>query len=162
MAVFMSFPMRRKSEAIISRSRRVDKSFRVRANRLPAAVPPRGKKSNSEPKEFHAFRTNRDIVPPFFESLSNNLFRRKEIFCPYQARNFAVSARNQSSGRYGVGTGVPQNSLFPASRAAPVWRPPVRRSRRHRPPPFGLPGRAGSFMRVPLPAGPAGELSRSR
>ena len=31
-----------------------------------------------------------------------------------------------------------------------IWLPPVRRSRRHRPPPFGLPGRAGLFVRVPL------------
>lgn len=36
------------------------------------------------------------------------------------------------------------------SRAARNWRPPVRRSRRHRPPPFGLPCRTRPFLRGPL------------
>lgn len=36
------------------------------------------------------------------------------------------------------------------SRAAHNWRPPVRRSRRHRPPPFGLPCRTRPFLRGPL------------
>ena len=36
------------------------------------------------------------------------------------------------------------------SRAARIWRPPVRRSRRHRPPPHGLHSRRAPFLRETL------------
>ena len=45
--------------------------------------------------------------------------------------------------------GVKSESVL-VSRAARNWRPPVRRSRRHRPPPFGLPCRTRPFLRGPL------------
>ena len=47
------------------------------------------------------------------------------------------------------GGGVKSESVL-VSRAARNWRPPVRRSRRHRPPPFGLPCRTRPFLRGPL------------
>lgn len=47
------------------------------------------------------------------------------------------------------GDGVKSESVL-VSRAARNWRPPVRRSRRHRPPPFGLPCRTRPFLRGPL------------
>lgn len=45
--------------------------------------------------------------------------------------------------------GVKSESVL-VSRAARNWRPPVRRSRRHRPPPFGLPCRTRPFLQGPL------------
>lgn len=49
----------------------------------------------------------------------------------------------------GLQAGVKSESVL-VSRAARNWRPPVRRSRRHRPPPFGLPCRTRPFLRGPL------------
>ena len=49
--------------------------------------------------------------------------------------------------------GVKSESVL-VSRAARNWRPPVRRSRRHRPPPFGLPCRTRPFLRGAPSPGP--------
>lgn len=67
--------------------------------------------------------------------------------CPFlevELEDFRFHSRPRSSGG-----GVKSESVL-VSRAARNWRPPVRRSRRHRPPPFGLPCRTRPFLRGPL------------
>lgn len=67
--------------------------------------------------------------------------------CPFlevELEDFRFHSRPRSPGG-----GVKSESVL-VSRAARNWRPPVRHSRRHRPPPFGLPCRTRPFLRGPL------------
>lgn len=63
-------------------------------------------------------------------------------------RETSLSFRHHSQPGW-LQAGVKSESVL-VSRAARNWRPPVRRSRRHRPPPFGLPCRTRPFLRGPL------------
>lgn len=73
-----------------------------------------------------------------------SLVVRAVSFLEVELEVFRFHSRPRSSGG-----GVKSESVL-VSRAARNWRPPVRRSRRHRPPPFGLPCRTRPFLRGPL------------
>ena len=67
-------------------------------------------------------------------------------FGPGRETSFSFRPHSQPGS---LQAGVKSESVL-VSRAARNWRPPVRRSRRHRPPPFGLPCRTRPFLRGPL------------
>lgn len=77
-------------------------------------------------------------------SLMASLVVIEVSFLKVELEDFRFHSRPRSSGG-----GVKSESVL-VSRAARNWRPPVRRSRRHRPPPFGLPCRTRPFLRGPL------------
>lgn len=77
-------------------------------------------------------------------SLMASLVVRVVSFLEVELEVFRFHSRPRSPGG-----GVKSERVL-VSRAARNWRPPVRRSRRHRPPPFGLPCRTRPFLRGPL------------